>query len=113
MNSEVNEIVRGSFDLHVHAAPDTQERRMNALETARAAYEGELGGFVLKSHDYPTTPLADALDQMYPGLHVFGSITLNQSIGGINPDAVQVSADLGAKIVWMPTSKTHRQGTTE
>ena len=113
MNSEVNEIVRGSFDLHVHAAPDTQERRMNALETARAAYEGELGGFVLKSHNYPTTPLADALDQMYPGLHVFGSITLNQSIGGINPDAVQVSADLGAKIVWMPTSKTHRQGTTE
>ena len=113
MNSEVSEIVRGSFDLHVHAAPDTQERRMNALETARAAYEGELGGFALKSHDYPTTPLADALNQMYPGLQVLGSITLNESIGGINPNAVQVSADLGAKIVWMPTSKARDQGSNE
>lgn len=104
MNEQIENILRGSYDLHVHAAPDgSQPRRMDALEVARCAYEAEMGGFVLKSHDYNTTPLTYALNQMYPGLRLFGAITLNRSVGGINPDAVQVAADLGAQVVWMPT----------
>ena len=104
MNEQIEEILRGAYDLHVHAAPDgSQQRRMDALEVARCAYEAEMGGFVLKSHDYNTAPLTYALNQMYPGLSVFGAITLNRSVGGINPDAVQVAADLGAQVVWMPT----------
>ena len=104
MNEQIEAILRGSYDLHVHAAPDgSRQRRMDALEVARCAYEAEMGGFVLKSHDYNTAPLTYALNQMYPGLRVFGSITLNHSVGGVNPDAVQVAADLGAQVVWMPT----------
>ena len=104
MNEQIEEILRGAYDLHVHAAPDgSQQRRMDALEVARCAYEAEMGGFVLKSHDYNTAPLTYALNQMYPGLKVLGAITLNRSVGGINPDAVQVAADLGAQLVWMPT----------
>ena len=103
MNDTISEILTGSFDLHVHAGPDTQERRLDALQTARHAYEAEMAGFVLKSHEYPTAPLAGALRQMYPGLDVAGAIALNRSVGGVNPDAVEVSARLGAKVVWMPT----------
>ena len=116
MNSEIDDILKGSFDLHVHASPDTTERRMDALETARSAYESEMSGFVLKAHDYPTSPLAYVLNRMYPGLKVLGAIALNKSIGGINPDAVRASAKLGAKVVWMPThtanywDKTHDGG---
>lgn len=104
MNEQIEEVLCGSYDLHVHAAPDgSQHRRMDALEVARCAYEAEMGGFVLKSDDYNTAPLTYALNQMYPGLNVSGSITLNRSVGGINPDAVQVATELGAKVVWMPT----------
>lgn len=104
MNCQIEEILKGSFDLHVHAGPDAgAERRLDALETARHAYEAEMSGFVLKSHEYPTTPLAYVLNQMYPGLHVAGAITLNRSVGGLNPDAVEISARLGASVVWMPT----------
>ena len=115
MNEQIEEILRGAYDLHVHAAPDgSQERRMDALEVARCAYEAEMGGFVLKSHEYNTTPLTYALNQMYPGLQVFGAITLNRSVGGVNPDAVQVAAHLGAQVVWMPTRdadfRLRRQG---
>ncbi len=104
MNEQIEEILRGSYDLNVHAAPDgSRKRRMDALEVARCAYEAEMGGFVLSSNDYNTAPLTYALNQMYPGLNVFGAIALNRSMGGINPDAVQVAADLGAQVVWMPT----------
>ena len=104
MNEQIEEILRGCYDLHVHAAPDgSRERRMDALEVARCAYEAEMGGFALKSHDYNTAPLAYALNRMYPGLKAFGAIALNQAVGGVNPDAVQAAADLGAQVVWMPT----------
>jgi hypothetical protein len=108
MNPQIEEILKGSFDLHVHASPDAgAERRLDALETARYAYEAELAGFVLKSHEYPTAPLAYVLNQMYPGLNVAGAIALNRSVGGLNPDAVEVSAKLGARVVWMPTFDAH------
>ena len=104
MNEEVEAILKGSYDLHVHAGPDPdQPRRLDALEAGRHAYEAEMGGFVLKSHRYDTTPLAYVLRRMYPGLDVAGGIVLNTSVGGINPDAVDVAGRLGARVVWMPT----------
>ena len=104
MNETVEEILKGSYDLHVHAGPDpARARRLDALEAARHAYEAEMGGFVLKSHDYPTAPLAYVLERMYPGLIVAGSLALNRQVGGLNPHAVRTSARLGARVVWMPT----------
>ena len=112
MNDQVEEILKGSYDLHVHAGPDpAEERRLDALETGRYAYEAETKGFVLKSHHYGTAPLAYVLNRMYPGLQVTGSVVLNRSVGGINPDAVEVAANLGARVVWMPTrSADHHAG---
>ena len=104
LNRAVDEILVGSFDLHVHAGPEPgKQRRMDALDTGRHAHEAEMSGFVLKAHTYPTAPLAQALNRIYPGLRATGAIVLNSQVGGINPDAVEASADLGARVVWMPT----------
>ncbi len=103
-NAVVRELLDGSFDLHVHAAPDLAgELRMDSLDTARHAQEAGMAGFVLKSHHYPTAPLAQALSRIYPGLRVAGSLCLNDEVGGLNPAAVEASAAMGARVVWMPT----------
>ena len=105
MNSLVDEILKGSFDLRVLAGPEPgQETRMDALETARYAYEAEMGGFALVSEHYPTAPVARILCSMYPGLKVTGSIVLNSSVGGLNADALDMAASLGTQVVSMPTS---------
>ena len=104
MNQIIDEIIAGSFDLHVHAYPDSsRERRTDAIEAGKYAYEYGMGGFVLKSHDYPTGPLSMVLNQIYPGIFIAGGIVLNQSVGGLNPRAVEKMIPLNTKIVWMPT----------
>ena len=104
LSSRVEEILAGSFDLHVHAGPDPYlERRLDALDAGRYAHEAEMAGFVLKSHYYPTAPLAQTLSRIYPGLAVAGSIALNPEVGGLNADAVRAAANLGTRVVWMPT----------
>ena len=104
MNQIIDEIITGSFDLHVHAYPDSsRERRTDAIEAGKYAYEYGMGGFVLKSHDYPTGPLSMVLNQIYPGIFIAGGIVLNQSVGGLNPRAVEKMIPLNTKIVWMPT----------
>ena len=104
MRTEIEEILIGSFDFRVHANPDTDiERRVDFLEAGRDAHEAQMTGFVYLSHHQPTAPMAYALNRMYPGLKTIGSIALNKAVGGINPDAVTVAANLGARVVWMPT----------
>jgi len=38
-----------------------------------------------------------------PGIQAYGAITLNHSVGGLNPVAVDIAGRSGAKIVWFPT----------
>jgi hypothetical protein len=58
---------------------------------------------VLKSHEYPTAPLAYIVRQVIQDMAVFGSISLDFEVGGLNTHALETSAKLGAKVVWMPT----------
>ena len=106
-NNQVEEILTGSMDFNAHAYPDIEDVRMDPMETGRYAYESKMAGFVLKSSQYLTTPITYILNQMYPGLSIIGSITLNQTIGGINPKAVQSAADLNTKVIWIPKSNKY------
>ena len=90
--------------MHMHAGPDPRvERRLDALQAARQAQEAGIRAIVLKSHEYPTTPLASILNQVVTDVTIIGSISLDFEVGGLNPYAVEASAKLGAKVVWMPT----------
>jgi len=97
-------LVKGSIDMHVHHAPDAHiRRRVDALQAAIQAEEAGMRAIVLKNHDYPTAPLAYLVNQHVQNLTVFGSLSLDFEIGGLNPAAVEASALLGAKVLWMPT----------
>lgn len=108
----VESLWKGSFDLHVHANPDAnREWRLDALELARQAREAGMGGLVLKSHQYPTAPLAYLVNKIVPEVRTFGSLTLNEEVGGLNPAAVDIAGQMEAKIIWMPTTSAqfHRE----
>jgi hypothetical protein len=89
--------------LQVHVAPDVIERRIDDLDLAKEFLAHGLRGFVLKSHYLPTAERAKVVSKAVPGIAAYGAITLNHSIGGLNPVAVELAGRSGCKIVWMPT----------
>jgi hypothetical protein len=97
------ELVRGAIDYHIHIAPDFVDRRITDIALARACLETGQAGFGLKSHYSPTAERAQVVAEAVEGVTVLGSITLNRSVGGLNPLAVEIAAREGARIVWFPT----------
>jgi hypothetical protein len=95
--------IHGAYDLQVHVAPDVIERRIDDIGLAEEFLAHGLKGFVLKSHYMPTAERAKVVSRAVPGIQAFGAVTLNHSIGGLNPVAVELAGRSGAKIVWMPT----------
>lgn len=94
----------GAADLHTHFGPDPHRRRsVTGLESAQQAAAAGHAAIVLKSHDTPSASLAGALDPLVDGLRVFGGISCDREVGGLNPAAVDVALALGARIVWLPT----------
>jgi Family of unknown function (DUF6282) len=97
------EALQGAYDLQVHVAPDVIARRIDDLDLAKEFLARGLAGFVLKSHYFPTAERAQVVTKAVPGIRAYGAITLNHSVGGLNPVAVELAGRSGAKIVWMPT----------
>jgi hypothetical protein len=97
------ELVRGAVDYHVHVAPDFAERRITDVQLARRCLETGLAGIGLKSHYSSTAERAQVVAEAVPGVTVLGTITLNRSVGGLNPLAVEIAAREHARVVWFPT----------
>ncbi|MBL8204207.1 MAG: cytosolic protein [Blastocatellia bacterium] len=97
------EAIQGAYDLQVHVAPDVIERRIDDLDLAKEFLAHGLKGFVLKSHYIPTAERAAVVTKAVPGIEAYGAITLNHSVGGLNPVALEIAGRSGNKIVWFPT----------
>lgn len=100
--SKLKDIIRQSYDLHVHIGPEIIPRKFTVDSLIRKE-EGKIGGIALKNHFYPTTPfIAEAKTAK---LRLIGSVVLNNFIGGLNIDAIYATSVLGNGpfIVWFPT----------
>ena len=95
--------LEGAYDLQIHVGPDVIARRIDDLDCAREFLAHGMKGFVLKSHYIQTGERAQVVTKAVPGCRAFGAITLNHSVGGLNPVAVELAGRTGCKIVWMPT----------
>jgi len=107
-----NKSLDGVIDIHVHTAPDSTPRSIDAIDLAKLAESRGMRAIVLKNHFAPTASDAYLVHKVVPGIQVFGGIDLNLSVGGMNPAAVEKMAlttgHLG-RLVWMATYDTHAQ----
>ena len=104
--------LNGVIDIHVHAAPDSVARSIDAIDLAQLAKSRGMRALVLKSHYEPTASMAYLVSKAVPGIIIFGGIDLNRSVGGVNPAAIErmvlMQGNLG-RVVWLPTFDSENQ----
>ena len=94
--------LEGFTDTHIHTSPDVKPRLMTDVEAAESAKEELMHSIVLKSHEEPTSGRAMIAFEV-TGFPVYGGVALNSGVGGLNSNAVKVSALIGGRFVWFPT----------
>lgn len=105
----VDDLLEGSIDLHAHGYPEVgmdfegPGGMQSCLEWAMEARDVGMGGFLIKSHFFPSVPLAQNVDAEVDGIDVYGSTVLNPTSGGIDPLTAEIGGRLGSGIVYMPT----------
>ncbi len=116
---QVMSILQGGIDIHVHGYPDALvDTGWDFAWEAKQAYDAGMRAMVFKSMLSDTAPISffvqkivdqyaeekEARGEMrrHP-FNAYGGVVLNWSVGGLNPEAVRVSAKLGAKIIWLPS----------
>jgi hypothetical protein len=99
--------VNGFYDLHLHSAPAPFVRIGDSAEVALWCAEAGMAGIVIKSHFESTVSKVhharSVLKDTYPDFKIFSAIALNRGVGGVNPGAVELALQQGAKTVWLPT----------
>ena len=99
---DVSILMKDSIDIHMHTAPDVHARSVDDVEAAMQAKAAGMKAILIKSHHTNTSDRAQVASRV-SGFPVFGAVTLNHAVGGLNSHAVIASVEMGAKEVWMPT----------
>ncbi|MBI2911491.1 MAG: hypothetical protein HYY05_05055 [Chloroflexi bacterium] len=104
----IDELLTGSVDLHVHVGPDPAyrrwgTRRFTLVEAGELARKYGQPAVACKSHLQSTASVANLAQRELTGVTLLGAIALNRTVGGLNPYAVRVAGQLGARILWFPT----------
>jgi hypothetical protein len=103
--SRIDAILKNAIDPHVHSGPSIAARAVDHLELVKQLSEAGFAAVVTKDHDYAGVATAALIAKHHPELRtkIFSGIALNNVVGGMNPYAVEHTAAMGGKIVWMPT----------
>ena len=103
--TRIDTILTGAIDPHVHSGPSIAPRALDHLDLVREMSAAGFVAVVTKDHDYAGVATAALITKHHPELRtkIFSGIALNNVVGGMNPYAVEHTAAMGGKIVWMPT----------
>jgi hypothetical protein len=103
--------LEGMYDTHLHPGPSLQKRKFTGIGALEAASKEKMGGLLYLDHTYNTQLVAQTVNML--GLHTkaFGTIMLNESVGGLSPSVVEIALALGTKQIQMPTysSRNHQE----
>ncbi len=104
-DSVIADLLRGAVDLHCHSGPSVMPRSLNHVDAIREAQDAGMHAVLFKDHYYSVTPVAKLLEETLPDLHLhlLSGVALNNTVGGLNPYAVDHALKLGGRLVWMPT----------
>lgn len=107
---EILELMEGAYDLHVHTSPSHFERSQDDFELTHTLDRYGMSGAVIKMH-YGATQSRAMLTNAHSraAAKLYGAVTLDWPVGGLNSYAVESELLLGAKMVWLPTfhAKNH------
>ncbi len=103
--ARIDQILKGAVDPHVHSGPSIAARALDHIELAQQLSTAGFAAAVTKDHDYSGVVCAELIRKHYPDLTttIYSGIVLNNAVGGMNPYAVEHTAAMGGKVVWMPT----------
>ena len=96
-------LLQGAVDIHIHHGPDLYPRIQDPIELAQDAKAAGMRAVCLKTHNFPTAPMALLTRKVVPGIDIFGSIACNLEVGGVNPSAVEAVIKYEARQIWLPT----------
>jgi hypothetical protein len=105
IDRRIDSLLWGAIDPHVHSGPSIAPRALDHVELLRQASAAGFAAVVTKDHDYSSAMTTALIRKNFPELKtkIYASIVLNNVIGGFNPYAVEHTAAMGGRIVWLPT----------
>ena len=109
---DVNDLMENAIDCHAHGGSDPFNRLLLEDEIAFDYSKENMRAVVFKTWFTPSASRIQLVQKYLDKwaeqnetrpVEIFGGITLNQSVGGINPNAVKRCLGFpGFKYVWMP-----------
>ena len=76
----VHELLSGTYDLHIHTAPDVIPRKCTDEETVRRLEAAGMKGCAIKCHYFETAARAALLQERFPQMIIVGGLVLNLSL---------------------------------
>jgi hypothetical protein len=102
----------GAIDFHAHMGPDSAPREIDADDLARLAKQLGMRGMVMKNHWEPTASMVYLMRKQVPGIELFGGVTQDLAVGGINLEAVKHMVNVKGgygRVIWLPTFDAENQ----
>lgn len=112
---DVDECMHGAIDIHAHGGSDPFGRLLMEDQVAKDYAKSGMAAVVFKTWHTPSASRNQLLERMMNDwyqteegrdvepIRIFGGITLNKTVGGLNPIAVERCMKFpGFKYVWLP-----------